>query len=85
MQMRSRESINEDLNKALAANAEAKVKITRLKELLGAIDGNKIPSSQLRLLRNLLKIAEDQNVIATTKLTQAVEASSLSTVKTTYI
>ena len=77
----SRELINEDLNKALAANAEAKVKITRLKELLGAYNGNKIPSSQLSLLRNYLQIAEDQNVIATTKLNQAVDASSLSTVK----
>ena len=43
----SRELINGDLNKALEANAEAKVKVTRLKELLGAYNGNKIPSSQL--------------------------------------
>jgi hypothetical protein len=73
--------INEDLNKAKAANDEAKFKITRLKELLGAYTGGKIPTSQLTVLRNYVLLAEQENVIAGTKLNEAISTDSLSTAK----
>ncbi|PFP29479.1 hypothetical protein COJ96_10030 [Bacillus sp. AFS073361] len=73
--------INEELNKAKASNAEAKVKITRLKELLAAYNGTKIPASQLTVLRNNMLLAEQQNVLAATKLDEGINTSSLSTSK----
>jgi hypothetical protein len=74
-------AINEDLNKALIANEEAKVKITRLKELLAAYNSDKIPASQLQVLRNFVNTAEQQNGIVKTKLEQAINTNSLSTAK----
>jgi hypothetical protein len=74
--------VKEDLNKALVANDEAKVKITRLKELLVAYSGNKIPASQLEVLRKNIQTAEQQIILASNKLNQAISASSLATIKT---
>ncbi|MEK5361875.1 hypothetical protein ACPOM7_02225 [Peribacillus castrilensis] len=73
--------IQEDVNKAVTTNNEAIVKITRLKDQLSAYNGTKIPSSQLQVIRNYVKTAEEQNVIAKTKLEQALASDSLSTTK----
>jgi hypothetical protein len=77
----SKTLVNEDLNKAKAANDEAKVKITRLKELLAVYNSPKIPASQLTALRNYVLLAEQQNIIAGTKLMEAINTDSLSTAK----
>jgi hypothetical protein len=73
--------INEELNKALTANDEAKVKITRLKELLAVYNSPKIPATQLSALRNYVLISEQQNVIAHNKLVAAINDTTISSKK----
>ncbi|MCM3568199.1 carboxypeptidase-like regulatory domain-containing protein [Neobacillus mesonae] len=77
----TKDSINEDLNKAKATNDEAKVKITKLKELLAAYKSEKIPANQLTVLRNYVQTAEQQNILAGTKLGESIATESLSTAK----
>ncbi|MFS0638331.1 carboxypeptidase-like regulatory domain-containing protein [Mesobacillus foraminis] len=78
----SKTLINDELSKSLAANAEAKIKITRLKELLNAYNSLKVPASQLTVLRNNVAIAEQQNLVEKNKLNEAIATTSLSTAKT---
>ena len=74
--------INEDINKAIAANEEAKAKITRLLELFGSYKNSKMPASQLELIRKQAQIALDQNKLTYTKLNEALNTDSLTTAKT---
>jgi hypothetical protein len=69
----SKGEIEENLTQARLVNSEAKVKITRLKELLGTYSSPLMPASHLEYIRNLVEGADLQNTIVDKKLGKALE------------
>ncbi|MEH7336817.1 carboxypeptidase regulatory-like domain-containing protein [Neobacillus drentensis] len=65
--------IQSNISQAKQANADAKVKIARLKELLSTYSSPTMPDSQLDYIRKQVEGADIQNTTANNKLAKALE------------